>query len=320
MTKSLGRYGFIWKAIQVHGYKYDYREVSYRNNRTNVRIISDEHGAFEMTPSNHLAGQDHPDERYRKSSKKQIRSLEEFIRMAKEIHGDKYDYSNVVYKGSKRKVCVICPRHGEFWQTPYCHLYGYGCKKCTDKMKSEKMKRTLEEFISEAQRIHQNLDGTPKYDYALVEYKGAKKKVKIICPVHGVFSITPDAHLNQHQGCPKCKRSWFEKSVEKLLIKSHVDYTTQQSFEWLRYKKPLRLDFYVPCCKVAIECQGEQHFKPVGFFGGEKKFNEVSKRDAEKKRLCEEHGIELLYINWSDSDEEIVSKLESVTSRCQDEA
>jgi hypothetical protein len=55
----------------------------------------------------------------------------QFIAKAKSIHGDKYDYSKVKYEKSSIKVCITCPKHGEFWQTPNSHLSGKGCLKCS---------------------------------------------------------------------------------------------------------------------------------------------------------------------------------------------
>ena len=49
-------------------------------------------------------------------------NTEEFIRKAKKIHGDKYNYSKVKYKNNSTKVCIICPKHGEFWQRPNDHI------------------------------------------------------------------------------------------------------------------------------------------------------------------------------------------------------
>jgi conserved hypothetical protein len=54
----------------------------------------------------------------------------EIIAKAKLVHGDKYDYSKVDYSNAHTKVCIICPNHGEFWQTPNNHLRGHGCPKC----------------------------------------------------------------------------------------------------------------------------------------------------------------------------------------------
>lgn len=59
------------------------------------------------------------------------KTKEEFIKDARKVHGDKYDYSKVEYVGSKIKVCIICPKHGEFWQTPSHHFEGKGCPKCS---------------------------------------------------------------------------------------------------------------------------------------------------------------------------------------------
>ena len=55
---------------------------------------------------------------------------EEFIEKARQVHGDKYDYSKVEYKNNKTKICIVCPIHGEFWQRPNDHLNGRGCDKC----------------------------------------------------------------------------------------------------------------------------------------------------------------------------------------------
>ncbi|MCQ2069413.1 MAG: hypothetical protein MJY68_10065 [Bacteroidaceae bacterium] len=57
-------------------------------------------------------------------------STEEFIQKAKAVHGDRYDYSKVEYVNSSTKVCIICKKHGEFWQIPFSHLKGHGCVKC----------------------------------------------------------------------------------------------------------------------------------------------------------------------------------------------
>ena len=69
------------------------------------------------------------------------KTTEEFIKEAKEINGNKYDYSKVVYVNQLTEVCIICPIHGEFWQKPKNHLKGRGCPKCRrhcEKPKDEK--------------------------------------------------------------------------------------------------------------------------------------------------------------------------------------
>ena len=63
-----------------------------------------------------------------------------FILKSSEKHCNKYDYSKVEYINSRTKVCIICPEHGEFWQTPLTHLKGCGCPKCAHEEHSNRMK------------------------------------------------------------------------------------------------------------------------------------------------------------------------------------
>ena len=116
----------IAKAKLVHGDKYDYSKVDYVKDYIKVCIICPEHGEFWQRPHAHLQGQGCP----KCKSKKQTCTTDEFIAKAKKIHGDKYDYSKVDYSNAHTKVCIICPNHGEFWQTPNNHLRGHGCPKC----------------------------------------------------------------------------------------------------------------------------------------------------------------------------------------------
>ena len=127
---------------------------------------------------------------------------EQFIKKARDIHGDKYDYSKVKYVNVNTKVCIICPEHGEFWQTPLVHLYGggCGCKECRKKKLNEKFKFDLETFIKKARDIHGD-----KYDYSKVVYVNSHTPVTIVCPEHGEFEQMPYSHLNG-RGCYKCGR------------------------------------------------------------------------------------------------------------------
>lgn len=120
-------------------------------------------------------------------------TLKDFITKAREIHGDKYDYSKVEYVDDKTKVCIIDPEYGEFWQTPANHLKGSGCPK-----RSGKSVPTKEEWVASARKVHGD-----KYDYSKVDYVNNRTKVCIICPEHGEFWQKPNDHL-KGKGCPKC--------------------------------------------------------------------------------------------------------------------
>ena len=188
---------FIEKAKLKHGNKYDYSKVDYQGTEEPVIIICPEHGEFWQKPHNHINGCGCP---ICAGTKKL--TTEEFIRKARKIHGDKYDYSKVEYVNSITPIIIVCPEHGEFLQTPSDHLSGKGCKKCATKLIHDKLRKTKQQFIEEARAVHGD-----KYCYDKVEYINANTKVTIICPIHGNFQMAPISHVRQHQGCPLCARA-----------------------------------------------------------------------------------------------------------------
>lgn len=180
---------FIEKAKKIHGDKYDYSKVEYVDNNTKICIICPIHGEFFVTPHNHLRGRI-CQKCYFESRKTDVLT---FIEKAKKIHGDKYDYSKVEYVNSNTDVCIICPIHGEFLQTPSNHLRGHECPFCNHRKKSN-----TNDFIEKANKIHNN-----RYDYSKVNYTRSDEKICIVCPEHGEFYQRPNNHLNG-QGCPIC--------------------------------------------------------------------------------------------------------------------
>lgn len=277
---------FIEKARKVHGDDYIYTDVEYKNNSTKVKIICPIHGEFWQTPDKHInRGHGCP-----KCCKTGIRlTKDDFIEKARKIHGDDYIYENVEYINSWTKVCIICKKHGEFWQTPNSHLSGKGCKKCADERKTLNNTKTTEQFIEEARKVHGD-----DYDYSKSKYVNSKTKICIICKKHGEFWQTPNAHLSGKQGCPICKQSSLELKIIDLLNNNDISFETQKKFKWLGSK---RLDYFIPSKNIAIECQGRQHFIPIDFFGGDKGLKETIERDTIKRQLCEEHGIRVLYFS-----------------------
>lgn len=117
---------FIEKSVEVHGNKYNYSLVEYKNAKTKILIKCPEHGIFEQTPNNHLNGQGCP----KCSIKKRSLDTKSFIEKSQAIHGGKYDYSISEYSGSKSSITIICPEHGEFEQIAESHLNGANCPHC----------------------------------------------------------------------------------------------------------------------------------------------------------------------------------------------
>ena len=290
---------FISKAVKVHGSKYDYSKVDYKGCRTKICIICKEHGEFWQTPNNHLNGSGCP-----KCTKYRNRyTTEEWVNKAKLIHGNKYDYSKVNYVNSKIKVCIICPKHGEFWINPDNHFMGQGCPKCRYIKSSSATRKSLDNVIDDFKSIHGD-----KYDYSKVKYKNNKTKVCIICKEHGEFWQTPDNHI-KGKGCPNCSQSKLESSTKEFLIKNGIEFVEQKGFSWLKYKNPMKLDFYLPNYNVAIECQGIQHFEPIEYFGGDNGFEYNIAKDIKKANLCSKNKIGLLYYSNEKYNEHLGKKV-----------
>ena len=121
---------FIKRAREVHGDKYDYSKVEYKNNKTKVCIVCSEHGEFWQNPNHHLSGQGCPYCSDRLHAHLSY-DTEHFVTLAKAVHGDKYDYSQVEYKNARSYVSIVCPKHGVFTQKAKTHLEGRGCPKCS---------------------------------------------------------------------------------------------------------------------------------------------------------------------------------------------
>lgn len=136
---------FAESSNKVHGDRYDYSESVYVNNITKVKIICKIHGPFYQAPVKHinescgcpLCGNI-------SRAKSKTNSLEYFINKSKIKNGDKYDYSKVDYINNSTKVRIICPKHGEFMQSPDKHMAGQGCPKCKSSRGEKKILRYLE--------------------------------------------------------------------------------------------------------------------------------------------------------------------------------
>ena len=296
--KKLTTEEFIKKAKIIHGDKYDYSKVEYVNSMVKVCIICPIHGEFFVKPNDHI----HKKCGCVKCSGRYLSSKEAFVEKARLIYGDKYDYSKVNYINNKTKVCIICPIHGEFWQRPNDHLSGYSCNRCANNYKL-----STEEFIEKAKLVHGD-----KFDYSKVEYNGAKEKVCIICPIHGEFWQIPNNHLNS-SGCPICNsniKSGIEEKVNDILVNNGFKVERQKTFDWLKYKRQLYLDFYLPEYNIGIEVQGDQHFKPIKYFGGEEDLRVRMYRDIVKVKLCNKNNLKLIFLTKKDIKENnILNKL-----------
>ena len=237
---------FIKKAVKAHGKKYDYGQVDYITSLRKVRIRCRIHGLFEQTPSGHFSGQGCPE----CANRKKLTGVT-FIKKAREVHGEKYNYKEARYIDRNTKIRIGCGKHGFFLQVPKDHLAGHGCPTC-----SGNKKHSTATFIEKAVLVHGE-----KYDYKKVSYANRRAKVKIICPVHGVFAQTPASHL-EGSGCIDCagKRQYTTKTFIAKAIETHGNRYDYRHVEYVGNDR-----------KVKIRCRIHGIFeqRPSNHFGGQ---------------------------------------------------
>ena len=198
-----------WVAMaKIIAPNYDYSKVKYIDKATKVIVICPKHGEFLVNPKYFLwSNCECP-----VCAKIRRNKIEQeiFIEGARKVHGDKYDYSKVEYNNSKNKVCIICPIHGEFWQTRANHINNKtGCPECAKEKNKDVRRMTLDEFVQRSMEMY----GEYRFDYSKVDYKNTETPVELICKEkdengveHGSFFIRPHVHLKKDGkgGCQKC--------------------------------------------------------------------------------------------------------------------
>ena len=294
---------FITRANKIQGNKYDYSKVEYVDYMTKVCIICPEHGEFWQTPNKHLLGQGCP-----KCGNTKKLTLTEFIERSRKIHGDKYDYSKVRYVNNGTKVCIICPEHGEVYQTPHNHLIGHGCPKCKNNKISMSETKTTEKYITDARMIHGD-----KYDYSKTKYLSAKDKVCIICPEHGEFWQEASSHISGC-GCPKCNHIISKAEIEIAeYVRSLYDgeVITNNRNMLTGHKE---LDIYIPSLKIAFEYDG--------MIWHSDRFRIDSNYHLDKTEECLKQGIKLYHVfeyEWINKREIVKRKIEQILGFVNDE-
>ena len=286
-TSNLSK--FIIKSQKVHGDNYDYSKTIYTNAKTPVIITCKDHGDFPQTPDGHISKK----AGCSKCSGTYIMNKGEFIIKAQEVHKDKYDYSNVVYKTNNMdKVTIICPSHGEFSQLPYTHVnQKCGCPKCCHSYKPN-----TEEFIIKSQKVHGD-----NYDYSKTIYTNAKTPVIITCKEHGDFNQTPDVHINRCIGCSQCNLYGASKISFDWLAYHELSCIIQHKKNGYEYTIPFtkyRADGFCIKTNTIYEFNGDYwHGNPKIYNSSlvnpssKKTFGELYENTIKKKQYC----IELKY-------------------------
>jgi very-short-patch-repair endonuclease len=232
--KKLTLQEFIDKSKTIHGDKYDYSMVNYKDTRSKVSILCALHGEFLIKPNSHLSGKGCRGCGIEESGKIFIHGMDDFVARANIKHGHKYIYSEFKKRGKMR---IECPVHGEFTQLAHNHLKGSGCPKCGINNRAERLRKGKSFFITKSIAVHGE-----KYDYTNVtETVRSDKKVTIICPNHGSFQQRIHDHVDGH-GCAKCAY----QDRDRMGFSSYLQNHGKNGFEYGSYVSYFEL-FEVKC-------------------------------------------------------------------------
>lgn len=228
---------FLEKVKEKYNNTYSYPNIDneYKNKNSYITIVCNKHNyEFKTKPLNHVKNNGC------KYCYKDLTSVgkEEFLKRAKEIHGDKYDYSKVDYKTSREKVEIICPVHGSFWQTPYHHTYNKNkCPKCY----LDRRRTTGRIILAKPENVMKWMDiikiKRPNISLAPgAKITGKEIQTKWMCSIHGELNTTLKNILRV--GCKYCSRNSNELreifiNKAKKVQGDNVDYSKTDLSEFM---------------------------------------------------------------------------------------
>ncbi|WP_318521251.1 hypothetical protein [Photobacterium leiognathi] len=188
---------FIKRATEVWGDRWNYDKVVYQKSHDHVIITCREHGDFTQTPMNHVHHYIGCPECQLQAKRDRACTSDDFIAKARDVWGDRFDYSKTVYTLSRNKVIITCHEHGDFEQIANNHLSGMdGCHKCC-----KSLNRKTDNFIKKSKAVWGD-----RWDYSKTIYSGVNNVVTITCKEHGDFQQKPSGHLRKKCGCNGCKK------------------------------------------------------------------------------------------------------------------
>ncbi len=208
-----------------------------------------------------------------------------------------YELLETEYKNAHTNMKYKCPNHPDkILYITYNRLQqGGGCAYCANHGKV---------FIEDVR------DAFEMRGYTLLseEYINAQNKLSYRCNKHiGIVQTIKWNNFQQGKGCRFCNanKSKGEDKISSVLKRYNISFETQKVFEGCVYKRELRFDFYIPEIKMAIEYDGEFHYRPIKISNSSnpvEAFNTVKKRDRIKDMFCKTHNISLLRISYLDKD------------------
>jgi hypothetical protein len=204
---------FIRRCLNKHGdAAYSYLNTFFIGVKNSITVTCLHHGDFEVIAKDHVTGRSlgKCPKCLTAATMSQVEKKFEqgFIKRAKAKHGDKYDYSQVVYVNSSTKVEILCKQHGVFECTPGNHLgRSSGCPTCRNIENGIRLKQFRSQHQDERRREKriQMIDTHPQYDYSKTVIGPLSLKVIVTCKKHGDFEVVPNNFVKIQVPCKKCR-------------------------------------------------------------------------------------------------------------------
>lgn len=235
---------FIDLAKSIHGDKYSYDRVVYVKNNEYVTITCKIHGDFTMKPMVHTGSKSGCKKCF--SERRHLiraKGVDFYVNLAKQIHGDRYDYSKVKFNSCREKSEIVCKEHGSFHQTMDNHTHGgKGCPQCGSRSAGDKQSLSKQDWLERFKSIHGDEFSYPN-DFDTTNHNCY---IDVVCRVHGKFKQSLASHARGTK-CPECQRAFMGGFYRKGTTANEVNNLYLISFSYngrLIYKVGVTKDFY----------------------------------------------------------------------------
>jgi hypothetical protein len=291
---------FIRKSKLIYGDKYDYSELQYVNCKIKVKLICKEHGEFWVVPDRHINNnQGCPICTKEKITKDRMWDNDTFIKNAKSVHGDVYDYSQSEYKGYHTPVKILCRKHGEFFKCPSDHISKKeGCPICSKENVAEKRKFTADLTKS---IINDKFKG--RFKLIDSSYNGFSKEASFIDTEKGNIIITISPINLIKRKLIHDEKSNGEYIIRCWLIENNISFKDEIYIsELIRIKRGVKIDFVIKINNhvIWIEYNGIQHYVYDEFLHkwNIENFKDQLRRDENVRKYCKENSIKLIEVPY----------------------
>lgn len=307
MTKRLTQKEFETRILDKYGDKYTILG-SYTNSSTPIELIHNKCGRSIFPRPNDLFNDDYYCNECRKDSLNNKRSSKDFNDKINKLSSGRLSLVGD-YLGFKEKVTIHCSKHNIDYDTVAINVTRKDrltCPCCIKDKRRESQVKGTSVFLSELDKRHKgNI-------VACEDYVNTHTKIRFKCLVCENFFKSEPNSVIRISGCPYCKQYKGEVVIATYLKNSGIEFEPQKKFKEVKDSRPLSYDFYLPKQKILIEYNGEQHYRPIEFFGGEVAFKKQQRHDYIKRKYAIDNGFTLLSIGYTDKVEDITSQIDSI--------